>query len=179
MTEEDMKYKQVLNMLRQSKPVLKDAEAISEKVIKQLTEEKSNISLAEMIIEYFFGWAYIGWVRRSMIVAVLVIVILFGYQQALILRRINDLSGQRIQNSSFVMTNLRDDLVNKMMEYRIEGWDLSNGRTSVSEKEINELINSLNKLQVKYKDLFYLIENDPQLKKYVETRMNDSNKTKH
>lgn len=174
-----MKYKQVLNMLRQSKPVLKDAEAISEKVIKQLTEEKSNISLAEMIIEYFFGWAYIGWVRRSMIVAVLVIVILFGYQQALILRRINDLSGQRIQNSSFVMTNLRDDLVNKMMEYRIEGWDLSNGRTSVSEKEINELINSLNKLQVKYKDLFYLIENDPQLKKYVETRMNDSNKTKH
>jgi len=179
MTEEDMKYKQVLNMLRQSKPVLKDAEAISEKVIKQLTEEKSNISLAEMIIEYFFGWAYIGWVRRSMIVAVLVIVILFGYQQALILRRINDLSGQRIQNSSFVMTNLRDDLVNKMMEYRIEGWDLSNGKTSVSEKEINELINSLNKLQVKYKDLFYLIENDPQLKKYVETRMNDSNKTKH
>jgi len=174
-----MKYKQVLNMLRQSKPVLKDAEAISEKVIKQLTEEKSNISLAEMIIEYFFGWAYIGWVRRSMIVAVLVIVILFGYQQALILRRINDLSGQRIQNSSFVMTNLRDDLVNKMMEYRIEGWDLSNGRTSVSEKEINELINSLNKLQVKYKDLFYLIENDPQLKKYVETRMNESNKTKH
>jgi len=179
MTDEDKKYEQVVKMLRNSKPILTDIDIVTEKIMRQLHEEKSKTSVPELIFGYLFGWAYIGWVRRSMIVAVLVIVILFGYQQALILRRINDLSGQRIQNSSFVMTNLRDDLVNKMMEYRIEGWDLSNGRTSVSEKEINELINSLNKLQVKYKDLFYLIENDPQLKKYVETRMNDSNKTKH
>ena len=179
MTDEDKKYEQVMKMLRNSKPILTGSDIVTEKIMRQLYEEKSKTSVPELIFGYLFGWAYIGWVRRSMIVAVLVIVILFGYQQALILRRINDLSGQRIQNSSFVMTNLRDDLVNKMMEYRIEGWDLSNGRTSVSEKEINELINSLNKLQVKYKDLFYLIENDPQLKKYVETRMNDSNKTKH
>jgi hypothetical protein len=41
------------------------------------------------------------------------------------------------------------------------------------------MINTLNKLQVKYKDLLYHIENDPQLKKYVETRLNELKETKN
>jgi len=176
---EDKKYEQVLNMLRQSRPVLNDAGTIAEKVLKQLNEEKSKISFLELIIEYLFGWTYIGWVRRSMVAVVLVIVILFGYQQAIILKRINDLSGQRIQNSSLIMTNLRDDLTNRIMEYRIAGKKLTNEKTSVSQKELDELVISINKLQAKYKDLFILIENDPQLKRYVETRMNELKKTKH
>ena len=64
MTVEDKKYEQILNMLKKSGPVLRDAEAISEKVIRQLTEERSKVSPAELIIEYLFGWTYIGWVRR-------------------------------------------------------------------------------------------------------------------
>jgi len=179
MTDEDKKYEQVVKMLRNSKPILTDSDIVTEKIMRQLQEEKSKISIPELIFEYLFGWAYIGWVRRSMIAVVVVIVVLFGYQQALILRRINELSGQRIQHSSLIMTNMQDELLNKIQEYRVTGWKLPDGGKSVSEKEINELINSLNKLQVKYKDLFYLIENDPRLKKYVETRMNESNKTKH
>jgi hypothetical protein len=179
MAFEDKKYEQVLKMLRNSKPILTDSDIVTEKIMRLLQEEKSKISMQELIIEYLFGWTYIGWVRRSMIVAVLVIVILFGYQQALILKRINELSGQRIQHSSLIMTNMQDDLSNKIQEYRMTGWKFPDGKKSVSEKEINEMINSLNKLQVKYKDLFYLIENDPQLKKYVETRMNELKKTKH
>lgn len=175
----DKKYEQVVKMLRNSKPVLTDSDTITEKIIRHLQEEKSKISIPELIFEYLFGWAYIGWVRRSMIAVVVVIAVLFGYQQALILRRINELSGQRIQHSSLIMTNMQDDLLNKIEEFRMTGWKLQDGKRSVSEKEINELINSLNRLQVKYKDLFYLIENDPQLKKYVEARMNESNKTKH
>ena len=149
MTGEDKKYEQVVKMLRNSKPILTDNDIVTEKIIRQLQEEKSKISIPELIFEYLFGWTYIGWVRRSMIVAVLVIVILFGYQQALILRRINDLSGQRIQNSSLIMTNLKDDLSKKIQEYRMTGWKFPYEKKSVSEKEINELINSLNMLQIK------------------------------
>jgi hypothetical protein len=174
MRVENKKYEQILDMLKRSKPVLKNAGSISEKVIRHLNEEKSKISFPELIIDYLFGWTYIGWVRRSLIAAVLVITILFGYQQALILKRINDLSGQRIQNSPLIMTNLRDDLTNRIMEYRIAGKKLTNERTSVSQKELDELIISINKLQVKYKDLLILIENDPQLKKYVDARLNES-----
>lgn len=176
MADGDKKYEKVLNLLRQSKPVLTDIESVAEKVIRQLQEEEAKISLPELIIEFLFGWVYIGWVRRSMITAVLVVALLFGYQQALILRRINDLSGQRIQNGTLLMTNLNDDFANKLLIYRITGRKLSDGKITVSEKEIDEMINSLNKLQIKYKDVINLIENDPQLKKYVEDKMNENRK---
>lgn len=176
MADGDKKYEKVLNLLRQSKPVLTDIESVAEKVIRQLQEEEAKISLPELIIEFLFGWVYIGWVRRSMITAVLVVALLFGYQQALILRRINDLSGQRIQNGTLLMTNLNDDFANKLLIYRITGRKLSDEKISVSQKEIDEMINSLNKLQIKYKDVINLIENDPQLKKYVEDKMNENRK---
>ena len=179
MTTEEKKYEKVLNMLKQSKPVLTEVDGITEKVMRHLQEEKSRFSVTELIIEYLFGWTYIGWVRRSMIAAVLVIAILFSYQQALILKRINDMSGQRIQSSGLITTNLRDDLTSKILEYRNSGWKLPETKTTVSQKEIDEFIKSLNKLQIKYNDLFSLIENDPQLKKYVENRMNELKKTKH
>ena len=176
MTDGDKKYEKVLNILRQSKPILTDVESVAEKIIRHLQEEEAKISLPELIIEFLFGWVYIGWVRRSMITAVIVVALMFGYQQVLILRRINDLSGQRIQNGTLLMTNLNDDLANKLLIYRFKGRKLSDEKISVSQKEIDEMINSLNKLQIKYKDVINFIENDPQLKKYVEDRMNGNRK---
>jgi hypothetical protein len=178
MTADEKNYEKVLNVLRNSKPALKDVEAVTEKIMKQLQEEKSKVTLAELIFEYMFGWVYIGWVRRSMVTASLVLAFLFVYQQSLIISRINDLSGQRIRNGTLFMTNLRDDLADKLLIYRITGRKLSDEKISISQKEIDEMINSLNKLQVKYKDVINLIENDPQLKKYVESRMNKNRKTK-
>jgi DNA mismatch repair ATPase MutL len=52
------------------------------------------------------------------------------------------------------------------------GDKLSEKEMLAAEKEIDQLIKSVNKLQLKYKNLFYLIENDPELKKYVEAKMN-------
>ena len=178
MATEDKKYEKVLNILRKSNPVFKDAEAVSEIVFRKLQEQKSNVSLPELIFDYLFGWVYIGWVRRSMVAATLVIVVLFGYQQALILKRIDGLSGQRIQTSTLLRTNMTDDLTNKILLYRISGRKISDEKVTVSEKEIDEMIRSINKLQVKYKDLFNLIENDPKLKKYLEDRLFDSKKDK-
>jgi hypothetical protein len=172
----DNKYEKVLNLLRNSKPVFTDAEAVTEKVMRQIKEEKPKFSLTELIVEFLFGWVYIGWVRKSMILASLVIVVFFGYQQALIIKRINDLSGQRIQTGNLFKTKMTDDLTNKMLIYRITGKKLSDGKVKVSEKEIDEMIRSLNKLQVKYKDIINLIEDDPQLKKYVEDKIKENKK---
>jgi hypothetical protein len=176
MTTESEKYEKVLNLLKKSKPDLTGSDTVNEKIMRKLQEEKSKVGLPELIIEFLFGWVYVGWVRRSMIAATLVIIVLFGYQQALILRRINDLSGQRIQNGTLLMTGLKDDLASKILIYRITGKKLTDGKLSVSEKEIDEMIWSLNKLQVKYRDILNLIEDDPQLKKYVEDRMKENKK---
>lgn len=172
----DKKYEMVLNVLKKSKPELMDAEAFSDKIIKLLQEEKSKISLQELIIEFLFGWVYIGWVRRSMVAVALSVILLFGYQQALILRRINDLSDQKVTNGKTTMTSLTDEFSDKILLYRISGKKLTDGKINISEKEIDRLIKSVNRLQVKYQDIIYLIENDPELKKYIEAKMNKSKK---
>jgi uncharacterized protein YecE (DUF72 family) len=178
MIADNRKYERVLNLLRKSKPVMEDAEAVTDRIMRQLQEEKSKISLTELIVEFMFGWVYIGWVRRAMVAATLVIVVTFGYQQALILKRIDELSGQRIQDGPIVMTNLKDDLTDKMLRFRLRGRKLPNEKMSVPQKDIDEMIKSINNLQVKYKDIFFLIENDPQLKKYVEDKINENKKSK-
>jgi hypothetical protein len=177
MEAEDKKYEKILNMLRISQPVLSDKDIfdVTEKVMRHLQEGKSKVNIPELIIEFLFGWVYIGWVRKSMVAVAVVIAVVFGYQQALIIKRINDLSGQRIQNGSAVMTNLKDEITDKIMIYRFKGGRFADERKTISEREIDELIKSLNKLQVKYKDLFYIIENDPELKKYIEDRIKETN----
>ena len=176
MATDNNKYDRVLNTLRKSKPAFNDAEGLSERVIRQIQGEKSVFRIQELVLEFFFGWVYIGWVRRSMVAAAMVIIVFFGYQQALILNRINGLPLQKALNESPVMTNTTDEIYNGMMIYRLTGKKLSEKEITVSEKEIDQLIKSVNKLQVKYHDLFYLIDNDPKLKKYVEAKMNETRK---
>ena len=176
MIKESNKYESVLNVLKKSKPVFNDAEAVSERVIAHIREEKSRPGFTDLILEFFFGWVYIGWVRRSMVTAAMIIIVIFGYQQAQILRRIDGLPIQKAQNETSELTNSTDELSNTLLLYKLTGKKLSTKEIQVTEKEIDQLIRSVNKLQLKYHDLFYLIENDPQLKKYVEEKMNESTK---
>ena len=43
---------------------------------------------------------------------------------------------------------------------------------------MKELIDSVNNIQIKYKDLMKLIEEDSELKKYVENKLIENNRTK-
>jgi hypothetical protein len=178
MKTEMSKYEKVLNLLRNSEPVLKDPAEIAEKVMRELQKEKSSISLRELIIEYLFGWVYIGWVRRSMVTAALLIALVFVYEQAIMIRKISELSGQRIQNGNLLMTSFKDELSGKLRLFRFSGSQLPDKTNTISQKDIDELINSLNNLQVKYKDIIDIIENDPSMKKYIESRMKETEKRK-
>ena len=179
MTRENKNYDKVMNVLKNSKPVFTDQETVSERIISRLREEKSALRIHEIIAEFFFGWVYVGWVRRSMIATALVIVVFFGYQQSLILKRIAQLPDQKIQNSDVEMTTFGDDLSNRLMLYRITGEPLTGKELEITKKEIDQLIKSVNKLQLKYHELFYLIEKDPELKKYVEERINEFREKKN
>ena len=53
---------------------------------------KRNRSLADLI-DFLFGWIYIGWVRRSLITASVFLVAVFVFPaDSIIMRQINDLS---------------------------------------------------------------------------------------
>jgi hypothetical protein len=173
MKTEDIKYEKVMKLIRDARPELKHSDIITEKVISKLKIEKSKFNIGELIMEFLFGWIYIAWIRRSMIVAAVSIAMLFGYQQTLILKKIDELSGQRIQNGSLFTTSTKDEVTDKLRLFRISGRRLSGNNISVSKEDIDEMIRSINKLQLKYKDVIDRIESDPELKKYLENRMKE------
>jgi hypothetical protein len=172
------KYDKVTGFLKKSKPELGDEKVFSERVIRQIRERKSTAGLEELIYEFLFGWVYIGWVRKSMITASLALVLFFGYQQTVIMKRIKSLSGQEQISGNATMTGMTDEIANKMLLYKYLGSNIPEGSGIVSEKEIKRLVRSRNDLKVRYKDILRLIENDPELKKYVEEKLKENENAK-
>jgi len=173
MSTENSKYNSLINALKTSKPEFNDSEVISERVIREIRNGKTEFKFVDTVTEFFFGWVYIGWMRRSLVAAAMLLIVFFGYQQVIILQRINELSEQKIQSSIFTNTGFSEETYNRNMIYSLTRKKFPDTSITFSDKEVEKMIRSLNKLQLKYGDLFYLIENDPQIKEYVENKMNE------
>jgi hypothetical protein len=175
------KYDKVLEMLRKSEPALTSADVIAEKVIKAiLKRESKHIANPSEVLDFIFSWTYNVWVRRSLITAAAVMVLVFVFQQGVILNQINQLSRQ-INASSWdaPAVNARY-LNNSTLMFRFKDRLFPAGKTDVSEKKVEELLRSIDNLKKEYKDLHELIEKNPELKRLVEKRLSeiDDSKTK-
>jgi len=178
MIMESEKYDKILMVLRRSKPVPDSTEDIEKEVIKRISRVKrSEISFSE-VIDFLFGWIYIGWVRRSLIAASALLVIIFIYQQGVILKQINFLSGQIIVSGGEMQISPDQKVEKLLMMYKRSTRGFPSRSITLSEKQMKELLDSVNKIQVKYKDLMNLIEDDPELKKYIENKLIENNRTK-
>ncbi len=173
MKQESKKYDKLLTILKNSKPVYHDAEGVTERIMQQIQEEKTDLKFSELVIEFLFGWAYIGWIRKSLVAVAVVLLVLFSYQQKVILNRINELSEQQIRHGDITTINYTGESGAQKKFNFLMGRRLTDTSGTFSEKDIDQMIKSVNKLQVKYQDLFIRIENDPELKKYVENRLNE------
>lgn len=172
------KYREVLKLLRKSEPKLDSTEDIEREVIKRVSVNPHHVPGFSEVIVILFGWVYIGWVRRSFIAASFVLVALFIYQQSIILRRINLLSRQTVVSDGLNI-NLPLDRIDKIMKaYRLSGTRFHTKRGLVTEDEVEQLLESVNELQDRYKDLLNLLEQDPELKKIIEQRLKDNNRLK-
>jgi signal recognition particle subunit SEC65 len=121
---------------------------------------------------------YIGWVRRSLIAASIVLVLIFVYQQGVILKRIEVISRQTVVVDKENVQSPADEIENLLMAYRNSGRRFPSKTITISEKQMKELLESVNELQIKYKDLENLFEQDPELKKIVEKKLEENNRTK-
>jgi hypothetical protein len=177
MTIENEKYEKILDLLRKSRPVLNSTDSIENEVIKRISRAgHPGFELTE-IVDFLFGWVYIGWVRRSFITASIVLVLLFAYQQTIILKRIDFLSRRTIMIDKEKESS--SDEIEKMMTiYKNLSKRFTSKSITISEKQLKELLESVNELQLKYKDLENLIEGDPELKKIIEQKMIENNRTK-
>ena len=178
MTTENDKYDRVLEILRKSKPVLYSEEEIEKEVIKRVSaDQRSGINFPD-IIDLLFGWVYIGWVRRSLIAASIVLIMVFVYQQGILMKQMNYLSRQIIVTEGEVTFNPAVALEKKIMMYKLSGRKFSSQNITISEKELKQLLESVNELQVKYEGLIRMIEEDPDLKKYIEKKLIENSSTK-
>ncbi|MDO9581371.1 MAG: hypothetical protein Q7J06_12555 [Bacteroidales bacterium] len=115
---------------------------------------------------------------RSLIAASIVLIMVFVYQQGILLKQMNYLSRQIIVTEGEVSFNPAVELEKKIMMYKLYGRRFSSQNITFSEKELNQLLESFNELQFKYEDLINMIEEDSDLKKYIEKKRIENSSTK-
>jgi len=169
-----MNLERILNILRRSKPVFRSAGDIEEKVMERIFSMEERKEPKQGIIDFLFGWVYIGWLRKSLIAASLGLVVVFVYQQSVILKRINDLNRQAVFIESQVITqssNSPDDFL-----YRLAGSRFSPWNTMISDREIKQMMKSYGELEEKYTDLIKIIGENPEVMKYLDDKLTERNK---
>lgn len=174
MIMENEKYNKILKVLRDSKPVLNSTEDIEKEVIKRISKAKQQIFNFSAAIDSLFGWIYIGWVRRTLITASVLLVMVFIYQQGVMFKQINFLSRQIIDAGGEMQISTEQRVEKLLMMYRKSGRGFPSLSVTISEKQMNELLDYLKK----YKDLEKLIEEDPELKQLIEKKLIEFNSPK-
>jgi hypothetical protein len=171
------KYEAITEILRKSKPLLPHPEIFEEKVIDKIREQKRK-SMTGRFIDHLFGWVFIGWVRNSLLSLSVIIISFFTIQQTLILKRINNLERQALYS---VTPSGRNSLVNQdasYMKYFNSPGRLQLRNDKISEREMKRIYESLNDLQTKYRELIKLIDENPELRQYIEEKLTESDKKK-
>lgn len=172
MEEEQEKLEKLVKMLRRSSPVISNPDRISENVIMKIRQERTKISVPELIYEFIFGWVYIGWMRRSMVAAATCMMLVFGYQQAILMRKVDALSSMSVVEVNDQRTGTFTSLDARFKIYNLFGRRAFERKIGISKKkELDKFIESVNDLQEQYRDVFRMIETDPMVKKYIDDRL--------
>lgn len=178
MKPENEKYDKVLNLLRNSKPQLISEEEIVQEVIRRIQKpNRLAVSLSEAF-DFLFGWVYIGWVRKSLITASVGLVLIFIYQQGVILKRIDSLSKQTVITGKESVLTPANEIEKLLTIYNNSGRIFPSKTITITESQMKELLESVKELQIKYKDLENIIEADPELKKLIDNKLLEKTRTK-
>jgi len=172
------RFKKIMDILRNSKPDLIQPEEIENEVIRKIRNEDQKTGMVSDFIESLFGWVYIGWVRRSLVGAAVVLVAVFIYQQGFILKQVRNINERVVNIGNEQVSVPSSDFAKRLTLYKMSTKLAPAGEIRVSEKQLEELLNSYDELLVKYKDLIRIIEEDPALKQYIENKLNEEGNKK-
>lgn len=176
MNSESNKYERITDILKKSRPILTGSEAIEENVMERIRVRRKATE-SYNFLDHLFGWVYIGWVRSGLVAASVIIIAFFVVQQSIILKRINNLERQEIPiNPSFVK-GVHDVFEPAfMLDTRSGKFSLKGG--TLSDRQLKLLEKSINDLQTSYSNLIKLIEDNPELKQYLENKLSEKDKKK-
>jgi hypothetical protein len=170
------KYKKVIDALRKSGPELDSSAEIEQNVLNILMKRKQTPAPLLHFFEMLFGWVYIGWVRRSLIGASFLLVGLFIGQQNNIQRQLDYLRRDVSRITAYDPT---DALEKKMIVYKLSvSHQDKPGAVIIPEDQLNQLLDSINDLKIKYRDIMDIINDDPRLRKIIQKKTSRNIRTK-
>ena len=177
MKSESTKYERITDILRKSEPILTGSEAFEENVMERI-RNKRKVTENYNLLDCLFSWVYVGWARNGLIAASVLIIAVFVIQQSIILKRISKLEQQTISTGPSFVKSVPDDFESVFMIYSRtpSKIHLKNGR--LSDKEVRQIEETINDLQSRYSNLMKLIEDNPELKQYIENKISENNKKK-
>jgi hypothetical protein len=171
-------YKKVLEILKQSKPVLNSSVEIEENVMERISPMRKHKRDFAGLIDFVFGWTYITWVRRSLITASVFLVLVFVLQQGLLIMQINNL-GRKIDSYEKDASGVnREEMSRRLLIFRLSDKRFPKLKKGGSDKQLEELFRSIDDLKAEYKDLHIMIEQDPELKKLIEQKLSEITESK-
>jgi len=166
MKNEDEKYKRILRALRGSKPKVPEYYQIEDEVIRRISKKTDTVP---GFFDFLFGWIYIGWVRRSLVAASFALLGFFLWQQNNILNQIDDLNKLVGSNKMVTTYDPSDAIEKKQLLLRLSQEKSKN--IIVSEEDLARLLDSINDLNVRYRDLLDLVDDYPEFKNMVEENL--------
>ncbi len=173
--EDEEKYRRAVDLLKEAGRI-HDVSQVEREVMTKLYDLENRKSPAVVIYGFLFGWTEIMWVRRSLILASFVLILMFVYQQSVIVRQLNTLS------SHIVFDNLRpSSAIQTERLTRLRLIKSSAGRMDedlLTDEQIQQMIKSYDKLRTEYESLLKIIEADPELKRIFNERLSDMNHEK-
>ncbi len=178
MTTANDRYKKMVEILRKSRPDMVQPEELENEIMSRIQCENQNKGRISDFIESLFGWVYIGWVRRSLVGAAVILVALFVYQQAFIFRQVKNISKLVVITGNETAPISSSELEKRLTLYKMSTRLTTGDDIKISGRQLEEFLDSYNDLQVKYKDLLRIIEEDPELKNYIENKLEQGKKYK-
>jgi len=172
------KYLKTVDLLRKSKPVLDSTEEIEREVIRKISFSVMRKTSTFSFFDLLFGWTNIVWIRRSLIAVSVILVTLFVYQQSMIVRQLNWLTIQVVSDQAKSMAYSRSGMADRFKLLKLSGNRNNFKNTTLSETEIDLLIQSFDELQNDYDNLRRIIEADPELKDLLEKKLSEQNNKK-
>lgn len=172
------KYEKVLEILKRTEPQLGSTGQIEENVLNRISaNQKREIDLSD-IVDFLFGWTYVTWVRRSLMAASAFLVVMFVFQQSMIMTQINHLSRQ-IELYKGDATGMPGNYAErKMLILRFPDKRFPIFNKGNTEQHVEELFRTIEQLKMEYKELDNMIKNDPELKKLIENKLSEINGTR-
>jgi hypothetical protein len=166
MDKERDKYQKIIDLLRRSDPLPESTFEMERVIMERITAHREESRRSIAFPDILFGWVNIAWVRRSLIAISILLLVFFVWQQNTILRQVGLMANQIEKAGRFSNYDPNAALEKKKTLYRIS--EEFPGNITLPAGDLNMLIDSLNELNIRYRDLLEYIEKDSSLRRSLE-----------